>query len=117
MARNFSGFYINIGGFKIFEFSENVYRAGYFVGGIESIVFDRSTFVCLCSKCDLELNDQGIRIVLLFSFQLPVIKELGDAAFDFVFEDSELLAKVTEGIDHVTCKKNIVNKTGLKQVS
>ena len=41
-----------------------------------------------------------------FSFQLPVIKELGDAAFDFVFEDSELLAKVTEGIDHVTCKKN-----------
>ena len=42
-----------------------------------------------------------------FSFQLPVIKELGDAAFDFVFEDSELLAKVTEGIDHVTCKKNI----------
>ena len=40
MARNFSGFYINIGGFKIFEFSENVYRAGYFVGGIESIVFN-----------------------------------------------------------------------------
>ena len=46
-----------------------------------------------------------------------MIKELGDAAFDFVFEDSELLAKVTEGIDHVTCKKNIVKKTGLKQVS
>ena len=46
-----------------------------------------------------------------------MIKELGDAAFDFVFEDSELLAKVTEGIDHVTCKRNILNKTGFKQVS
>ncbi len=36
--------------------------------------------------------------------QLPVIKELGDDAFDFVFEGSELLAKVTEGLDPETCE-------------
>ena len=41
----------------------------------------------------------------MIQFQLPVIKELGDAAFDFVFEDSELLAKVTEGINPETCKE------------
>jgi len=37
-------------------------------------------------------------------FQLPVIKELGEDAFFFVFEGSELLAKVTEGLDPETCK-------------
>lgn len=37
-------------------------------------------------------------------FQFPVIKELGEAAFNFVFEGSELLAKVTEGWDPETCE-------------
>jgi hypothetical protein len=41
-----------------------------------------------------------------------VIKELGEAAFDFVFEDSELLAKVTEGIDPVTCKQLFIGISG-----
>ena len=40
------------------------------------------------------------------SFQLPPVKELGDEAFDFVFEGSDLLAKVTEGLDPATCKFN-----------
>ena len=40
MARNFSGFYINIGGFKISDFFENLFKAEFFVGGIESIVFN-----------------------------------------------------------------------------
>jgi hypothetical protein len=39
------------------------------------------------------------------AFQLPVIKELGDEAFDYVFEGSELLAKLTDGLDPVACKK------------
>ena len=38
------------------------------------------------------------------SKQLPVIKELGEAAFNYVFEDSEVLAKVTEGLDPETCQ-------------
>jgi hypothetical protein len=37
-------------------------------------------------------------------FQLPVVKELGDEAFSYVFEGSELLAKLTEGLDPVECK-------------
>lgn len=41
---------------------------------------------------------------LVASYQLPVIKELGDAAFNYVFEDSEVLAKVTEGWDPEKCK-------------
>ena len=42
-------------------------------------------------------------------FQLPPIKELGDAAFNFVFEGSDMLAKVTEGLDPETCEsKSIV---------
>ncbi|XP_059093541.1 transient receptor potential cation channel subfamily V member 5-like isoform X2 [Tigriopus californicus] len=36
------------------------------------------------------------------SKQLPVIKELGEAAYDFVFEGSELLANVTAGLDPAT---------------
>ncbi len=36
-------------------------------------------------------------------FQLPVVKELGDEAFSYVFEGSELLAKLTEGLDPVEC--------------
>ena len=39
-----------------------------------------------------------------FFFQLPPIKELGDAAFNFVFEGSDMLAKVTEGLDPETCE-------------
>ena len=35
--------------------------------------------------------------------QLPPIKELGEEGFNFVFEGSELLAKMTEGLDPVTC--------------
>ncbi len=37
-------------------------------------------------------------------FQFPCIKELGDDAFNFVFEGSELLAKLTEGLDSKSCK-------------
>jgi hypothetical protein len=40
----------------------------------------------------------------LFPFQLPVVKELGEEAFSYVFEGSELLAKLTEGLDPVECK-------------
>lgn len=36
--------------------------------------------------------------------QFQVIKDLGDEAFNFVFEGSELLAKVTEGWDPVKCE-------------
>ena len=35
-----------------------------------------------------------------------MIKELGDEAFDYVFEGSELLAKLTDGLDPVACKEN-----------
>ncbi len=35
--------------------------------------------------------------------QFPEIKALGDDAFNFVFEGSELLAKLTEGLDPKTC--------------
>lgn len=52
-------------------------------------------------------------------FKFPVIKELGEAAFDFVFEGSDLLAKVTEGLDPETCKKvghtATTNNHGIKQ--
>ena len=41
-------------------------------------------------------------------FQLPPIKELGDAAFNFVFEGSDMLAKVTEGLDPETCESKLV---------
>jgi hypothetical protein len=37
-------------------------------------------------------------------FQFPCIKELGEEAFNYVFEASELLAKLTEGLDPKTCK-------------
>ena len=35
--------------------------------------------------------------------QFQVIKDLGESAFNFVFEGSDLLAKVTEGLDPVKC--------------
>ena len=37
-------------------------------------------------------------------FQFPQIRELGDAAYNYVFEDSDLLKKLTEGLDPDTCK-------------
>ena len=36
--------------------------------------------------------------------QFQVIKDLGESAFNFVFEGSELLAKVTEGLDPEKCE-------------
>ena len=41
---------------------------------------------------------------IILYFQLPVVKELGDEAFSYVFEGSELLAKLTEGLDPVECE-------------
>ena len=36
------------------------------------------------------------------SKQLPMIKELGEAGFNFVFEGSDLVAKATEGLSPET---------------
>ena len=38
--------------------------------------------------------------------QLPEIKALGEKAFDYVFEGSEVLAEATKGLDPVKCKQN-----------
>ena len=41
------------------------------------------------------------------SKQFPEIKELGEAAFNFVFEGSDLLKRMTEGLDPETCETTL----------
>ena len=42
--------------------------------------------------------------MILYTFQFPEIKALGEEGFSYVFEGSEVLAKATEGLDPKTCK-------------
>ncbi len=51
----------------------------------------------------VRLSTQLYGFFSFLSLQFPQIKELGEAAFNYVFEGSELLKRMTEGLDPETC--------------
>ena len=62
----------------------------------------RKRRIIILSSNDSQTAKELTLVELLFQF--PAIKELGEAAFNFVFEGSELLDKLTEGLDPQTCE-------------